>query len=197
MCAGVASAARRKLVGMLCKFSGTEMRCLPPLVVCQNFQGSPFSSNALKIWEVRNFPLDFWGQVRNIPRADFPPAAKALYPPGYKLAPPPPPTHTKKQVQRTHTDAPRKRKRPHGRVPMSTRTPASRCASRTPTPEADLLTGRIHVQCGAPPPFDVPECLPDSRPPPPPPPHLSLPEIPVSLDPRTPPPPPPAPHRRW
>ena len=31
MYAGVSSAARLKLVGMLSKFSGTEMRCLPPL----------------------------------------------------------------------------------------------------------------------------------------------------------------------
>ena len=29
--------------------------------------GSPFVCNALKIWEVQNFPLDFLGQVRNIP----------------------------------------------------------------------------------------------------------------------------------
>ena len=39
----------------------------------------PFASNALKIWEVRNFPLDFLGQVRNISRAAFSPAKKPLY----------------------------------------------------------------------------------------------------------------------
>ena len=36
-------------------------------------------SNALKIWEVRNFPLDFLGQVRNIPRAKFSPAEESPY----------------------------------------------------------------------------------------------------------------------
>ena len=41
--------------------------------------------NALKIWEVRNFPLDFLGQVRNIPRAEFSPAEKTPY----RIPPPP------------------------------------------------------------------------------------------------------------
>ena len=45
----------------------------------------PFASNALKIWEVRNFPLDFLGQVRNIPRVEFSPAEKPLY----RIPPPP------------------------------------------------------------------------------------------------------------
>ena len=39
----------------------------------------PFASNALKIWEVRNFPLDFVGQVRNFPHAEFSPAEKSPY----------------------------------------------------------------------------------------------------------------------
>ena len=39
----------------------------------------PFASNALKIWEVRNFPLDFLGQVRNFPHAEFSPAEKSPY----------------------------------------------------------------------------------------------------------------------
>ena len=46
----------------------------------------PFVCNALKIWEVRNFPLDFLGQVRNIPRAEFSPAEKTPY----RIPPPPP-----------------------------------------------------------------------------------------------------------
>ena len=46
----------------------------------------PFVCNALKIWEVQNFPLDFLGQVRNIPRAEFSPAEKTLY----RNSPPPP-----------------------------------------------------------------------------------------------------------
>ena len=46
--------------------------------------GSPFVCNALKIWEVRNFPLDFLGQVRNIPlrkkpRTAFPPPPPVVY----------------------------------------------------------------------------------------------------------------------
>ena len=45
----------------------------------------PFVCNALKIWEVRNFPLDFLGQVRNIPRAEFSPAEKTPY----RIPPPP------------------------------------------------------------------------------------------------------------
>ena len=44
-----------------------------------------FASNALKIWEVRNFPLDFLGQVRKIPRSEFSPAEKTLY----RIPPPP------------------------------------------------------------------------------------------------------------
>ena len=50
----------------------------------------PFVCNALKIWEVRNFPLDFLGQVRNIPRAEFSPAEKTPYrisPPRYAYPP--------------------------------------------------------------------------------------------------------------
>ena len=46
----------------------------------------PFASNALKIWEVRNFPLDFLGQVQNVPRAEFSPAED----PAQKPPPPPP-----------------------------------------------------------------------------------------------------------
>ena len=46
----------------------------------------PFVCNALKIWEVRNFPLDFLGQVRNIPHAEFSPAEKTQY----RNSPPPP-----------------------------------------------------------------------------------------------------------
>ena len=45
------------------------------IVVWCVFLGSqsqdPFPSNTLKISEVQNFPLDFLGQLRNIPRAEF------------------------------------------------------------------------------------------------------------------------------
>ena len=70
MCAGVSSAARRKLVGMLCKFSATEMRCLAATRCLPKFRNPrfPFASNALKIWEV-------W----NIPHAEFSPVEKTLY----------------------------------------------------------------------------------------------------------------------
>ena len=62
MCAGVSSAARRKLVGMLCKFSGTEMRCSPPLVVCRNFTiaGSPLLAMHSRFGRCGIFPLIFW-----------------------------------------------------------------------------------------------------------------------------------------
>ena len=55
----------------------------------------PFVCNALKIWEVRNFPLDFLGQVWNIPRAEFSPAEKTPY-----RIPPPPPVYLYTTVYR-------------------------------------------------------------------------------------------------
>ena len=121
MCAGVSSAARRKLVGMLCNISRhwalsqrqsqlilsqsvKHVRSTCPILRFQTYAESvlvallfcvsfgdrntriPFVCNALKIWEVRNFPLDFLGQVRNIPRAEFSPAEKTPY----RIPPPPP-----------------------------------------------------------------------------------------------------------
>ena len=51
-------------------------RCLPKF----RNRRFPFACNALKIWELRNFPLDFLGQERNTPRAE-----KTLY----RIPPPP------------------------------------------------------------------------------------------------------------
>ena len=74
MCAGVSSAARRKLVAMLCKFSGTEMRCLPPLVVCQNFAipGSPLLPMHSRFGRCGIFPLIFWDRCGIFPVRNFP-----------------------------------------------------------------------------------------------------------------------------
>ena len=56
----------------------------------------PFASNAPKIWEARNFPLDFLEQVWDIPRAEFSPCGKnplqkSPPPPPRDCFPPPPP----------------------------------------------------------------------------------------------------------
>ena len=68
-------------------------RCLP------KFRNPrfPFASNALKIWEVRNFPLAFLGQVRNIPHVEFSPAEKTLY------GNPPPPVQNTVTTNELHT----------------------------------------------------------------------------------------------
>ena len=75
---------------------------LVALLCCVSFGDGntriPFVCNALKIWEVRNFPLDFLGQVRNIPRAEFSPAEKTPY----RILPPPP---YRKGCTTTHTNA--------------------------------------------------------------------------------------------